>query len=71
MGASRMSSRFAPRRLIVLGFLFIAAGAGLLIITIDRTFDPVGFAGSVLVVGIGLGHHPLGRRRDHPVIGRD
>jgi MFS family permease len=55
MGASRMSSRFAPRRLIVLGFLFIAAGAGLLIITIDRTFDPVGFAGSVLVVGIGLG----------------
>jgi MFS family permease len=55
MGASRLSSRLAPRRLIVLGFLFIAAGAGLLIITIDRTFDPVRFAGSVLVVGIGIG----------------
>jgi MFS family permease len=55
MGTSRLSSRLAPRRLIVLGFLFIAAGAGLLIITIDRTFDPVPFAGSVLVVGIGLG----------------
>jgi EmrB/QacA subfamily drug resistance transporter len=55
MGASRLSSRLAPRRLIALGFLFIAAGSGLLIITIDRTFDPLPFAGSVLVVGIGLG----------------
>jgi EmrB/QacA subfamily drug resistance transporter len=55
MGASRLSSRLAPRRLIVLGFLCIAAGSGLLIITIDATFDPLPFAGSVLVVGIGLG----------------
>jgi Major Facilitator Superfamily len=55
MGASRLSSRFAPRGLIALGFLFIAAGSGLLIVTIDRTFDPLPFAGSVLVVGIGLG----------------
>jgi EmrB/QacA subfamily drug resistance transporter len=55
MAASRLSTRVAPRRLIVLGFLFVAAGAGLLILTIDRTYDPVPFAGSVLVVGIGLG----------------
>ena len=55
MGASRLSSRVAPRLLIQLGFLFVAAGAALLILTIDRTFDSLPFAGSVLVVGIGLG----------------
>lgn len=55
MGASRVSTRVAPRRLIQLGLLFVAAGAGLLILTIDRTYDPLPFAGSVLVVGIGLG----------------
>jgi hypothetical protein len=55
MGASRLSNRVAPRRLIRLGFLFIAAGAGLLILTIDPDFDALPFAGSVLVVGIGLG----------------
>jgi MFS family permease len=55
MGASRLSTKVAPRRLIQLGLLFVAAGAGLLIVTIDSTFDPVPFAGSVLVVGIGLG----------------
>ena len=55
MAASRLSSRVSPRRLIVLGFLCIAAGAGLLIVTIDRTFDPLPFAGSLLVVGVGLG----------------
>jgi MFS family permease len=55
MGASRLSTKVAPRTLIQLGLLFVAAGAGLLIITIDSTFDSVPFAGSVLVVGIGLG----------------
>lgn len=55
MGASRLSTRVAPRLLIQLGFLFVAAGAGLLILTIDSSFDSLPFAGSVLVVGIGLG----------------
>ncbi|HTR75294.1 MAG TPA: MFS transporter [Solirubrobacterales bacterium] len=55
MGASRLSTRLAPRLLIQLGLLFVAAGAGLLILTIDSTFDSFPFAGSVLVVGIGLG----------------
>lgn len=55
MGASRLSTRVAPRRLIRLGFLFIAAGAGLLVLTIDPEFDALPFAGSVLVVGVGLG----------------
>jgi MFS family permease len=55
MGASRLSTKVAPRVLIQLGLLFVAAGAGLLIVTIDSTFDPLPFAGSVLVVGIGLG----------------
>jgi MFS family permease len=55
MGASRLSTKVAPRILIQLGLLFVAAGAGLLIITIDSTFDPLPFAGSVLIVGIGLG----------------
>ncbi len=55
LGASRLSTRVAPRRIVRLGFLFIAAGAGLLVLTIDPTFDPLPFAGSVLVVGIGLG----------------
>jgi MFS family permease len=55
LGASRLSGRVAPRRLIRLGLLCIAAGAGLLIITIDPDFDALPFAGSVFVVGIGLG----------------
>jgi MFS family permease len=55
MGASRLSTRVAPRLLVRLGFLFIAAGAGLLILTIDPDFDALPFAGSVLVIGIGLG----------------
>lgn len=55
MGASRLSTRLAPRALIQLGFLFIAAGAGLLVLAIDPTFDSLPFAASVLVVGIGLG----------------
>jgi EmrB/QacA subfamily drug resistance transporter len=55
MGASRLSSRVPPRLLIRLGLLFIAAGAALLVVTIDPTFDSLPFAGSVLVVGIGLG----------------
>ena len=55
MGASRLSTRVAPRSVIQLGLLFVAAGAGLLIITIDRTYDPLPFAGSVMIIGIGLG----------------
>lgn len=55
LGASRLSTRVAPRRIVRLGFLFIASGAGLLVLTIDPAFDPLPFAGSVLVVGIGLG----------------
>ena len=55
MGASRLSTRVPPRRLIRLGLLFIAAGAGLLVLTIDPDFNALPFAGSVLVVGVGLG----------------
>jgi MFS family permease len=55
LGASRFATRVPPRRLIRLGFLFIAAGAGLLVATIDPHLDALPFAGSVLVVGIGLG----------------
>lgn len=55
LGASRLSTRVPPRRIVRLGFLCIAAGAGLLVLTIDPRFDPLPFAGSVLVVGIGLG----------------
>jgi EmrB/QacA subfamily drug resistance transporter len=55
MGASRLSTRVSPRALIQLGLLFVAAGAGLLVITIDSTYDSLPFAGSVLVIGIGLG----------------
>jgi Na+/melibiose symporter-like transporter len=55
MGASRLSSRVPPRLLIQLGFLFVAAGAALLVVTIDPSFDSLPFAGSVLVIGIGLG----------------
>ena len=55
MGASRLSTRVAPRPLIQLGFVCVAAGSALLIVTIDQTFDPLPFAGSVLVIGIGLG----------------
>jgi MFS family permease len=55
MGASRLSARVSPRLLIQLGFLFVAAGAALLVVTIDPSFDSLPFAGSVLVIGIGLG----------------
>jgi MFS family permease len=55
MGASRLSTRLAPRLLIRLGFLFVAAGAGLLVVTIDSSFDSLPFAAAVFVVGIGLG----------------
>jgi len=55
MGASRLSTRVPPRRLIRLGFAFIAAGAGLLVLTIDPHLHSLPFAGSVLVVGVGLG----------------
>jgi len=55
MGASRLSTRVAPRSLIQLGFVGVAAGAGLLVMTIDSSFDPLPFAGSIFVVGIGLG----------------
>ena len=55
MGASRLSTRVPPRLLIQLGLLFVAAGAGLLVLTIDSTYDSLPFAGSVFVVGIGLG----------------
>lgn len=55
MGASRLSTRVAPRLLIQVGFLCVAAGAGLLVTTIDSSFDSLPFAGSVLVVGVGLG----------------
>lgn len=55
MGASRLSTRVPPRRLVRLGFLFIAVGAALLVLTIDPHFDALPFAGSVLVIGIGLG----------------
>jgi EmrB/QacA subfamily drug resistance transporter len=55
MGASRLSSRVSPRLLIQAGLLFIAAGAGLLIVTIDPSFDSLPFAISVFVVGVGLG----------------
>jgi MFS family permease len=55
MGASCLSSRVSPRLLIQLGFLFVAAGAALLVVTIDPSFDSLPFAGSVLVIGIGLG----------------
>jgi EmrB/QacA subfamily drug resistance transporter len=55
MGASRLSTKVAPRLLIQLGLLFVAAGAALLVITIDPSFDSLPFAGSVLVIGVGLG----------------
>jgi MFS family permease len=55
MGASRLSTRVAPRLLIQIGFVCVAAGAGLLVATIDSSFDSLPFAGSVLVVGVGLG----------------
>lgn len=55
MGASRLSTRRSPRILIQLGLVFVAAGAGLLVLTIDSTFDSLPFAGSVFVVGVGLG----------------
>ncbi len=55
IGCSKLATRVAPRLLIRLGFLFIAVGAGLLVLTIDPDFDSLPFAGSILVVGIGLG----------------
>ncbi len=55
MGASRLSTRVAPRLLIQLGFVCVAIGAGLLVATIDDSFDALPFAGSIFVVGVGLG----------------
>jgi predicted MFS family arabinose efflux permease len=54
-GASRLSTRVAPRRLIQAGFALVAVGAVLLLTTIAATLDSLRFAGSILVLGIGLG----------------
>jgi MFS family permease len=55
MGASRLSSRVAPRLLIQIGFVCVAAGSALLLTTIAATLDSLRFAASLLVIGIGLG----------------
>ena len=55
LGASRLATRVPPRRLVRLGFLCIAVGSGFLSLAIDAHLRGLLFAGSVLVVGIGLG----------------
>ena len=55
MGASRLSTRVAPRLLIQAGFVCVCAGSALLLTAIAPTLDSMRFAASVLVVGVGLG----------------
>jgi MFS family permease len=55
MGASRLSTRVAPRRLIQLGFVFVAAGAALLVPAIGADFATLHFGLAVFVIGVGLG----------------
>jgi MFS family permease len=55
MGASRLSTRVAPRLLIQAGFVCVAGGAALLLTAIAPSLDSLRFAASVLVMGVGLG----------------
>jgi MFS family permease len=55
MGASRLSTRVAPRLLIQAGFVCVAGGAALLLTAIAPSLDSLRFAASVLVIGVGLG----------------
>ena len=55
LGASRLSSRIAPRRIVRTGMVTIFTGAILLLLTIESTLEAVGFSLAMAVVGTGLG----------------
>jgi MFS family permease len=55
MGASRLSTKVAPRRLIRIGFICVSAGSALLVTGIGSSLDTVRFTAAILVVGVGLG----------------
>jgi MFS family permease len=55
MGASRLSTRVAPRLLVQLGLVAVSAGSALLLTAIAPTLDSLRFGMSVLVIGVGLG----------------
>lgn len=55
LGASRLSSRIAPRRIVRFGMLAILAGSLLLLATIEPTLEALPFSLAMAVVGVGLG----------------
>lgn len=55
LGASRLSSRVAPRRIIRAGVLAILLGAVLLMATVDPELRSFAFGTSIAVLGAGLG----------------
>ncbi len=55
LGASRLSSRFSPKRIVRVGLLFMLAGAIALLASISSTLDEPVFLGAMSFVGIGLG----------------
>ena len=55
LGASRLSSRIAPRRIIRTGMVAIFIGVLMLLATIEQSLNNVEFLGSLAVVGMGLG----------------
>ncbi len=55
LGASRLSSRVAPRRIIRAGIVAILLGAVLLMVTVDEELRSFEFGASIAVLGMGLG----------------
>lgn len=55
LGASRLSARIAPRRIIRLGMLAILVGSALLMATVDQSLRSVAFGVAISIVGVGLG----------------
>lgn len=55
LGASRLSSRIPPRRIVRVGMIAILLGSLLLMATVDQELRSVEFGAAIAVVGIGLG----------------
>jgi EmrB/QacA subfamily drug resistance transporter len=55
LGASRLSSRVAPRRIIRVGIVAIVVGALLLLATVESTLNTVEFEIAMAILGVGLG----------------
>lgn len=55
LGASRLSTRFSPKRIVRAGLVFMLAGAIALLASINSTLDEPVFLAAMSFVGIGLG----------------